>query len=710
MNTRKKQELIEVNELSKIMSLWAFLVIVFGVQLANSNPVEISVISGLYWSEQPEKIIYQSSVPLVFKTFMPNPAQKLEPSTRIYDRMCNPTNNSTIQSAECQNRKLLSHLQAQLAKHLREFQNSLGLNLNQQTPPPSAGGRSRETRAIEFIGEALNWCCGVLTQRTVEPLFSNEENIKKVVDNLNIAVDENHKELQDVISSIKKYSVQISGSLRNSQEYDNKIKLMLDKVYNTVNWQLSEAEQNYAYINQNIIRQATENLEMLRIIEIYKIISQCRDNKIPTEIITPVVLRKHLYELDATLRKKGHELVIRPQDVTKYLRLDIATCLTTDDEIIVTLKVPVRKVNHSWKLYKLLRIPFAWEEHTCVFSEEEIRVAKHDSTTVILSGDALTTCDDQSNFCLLPRPVETNYRKNSQCLSKLAAGAKIAELTEVCKLICSPSQGMLINQIEPEKFVITHPPKSLSLKCGEQTEKFDIIHYKEPGSIELNVPCQCALISDPGQDTLINSNFPCDFNSNPEFKMVHIIPAIWSKFDSFKVAAMQTHTHLTLGNFSECIKSNLTLPEFTLSNSTPKTIRLETIELKKSTLPDYDPWHVWKIMNILVTFFVALILIRNPYLIGLAAVPRVEANEGVTSYDIVNMCGQITVIIIIIVVAIWAFIKFILRTLKVANKSQEGEVLEMVNSSNDNGDRQPSTSGAGVVRTIPPPRAQRRQN
>lgn len=40
----------------------------------------------------------------------------------------------------------------------------------------------RRSRALEFTGETLHWCCGVLTQQSVDPLFSNEEHIKKVID------------------------------------------------------------------------------------------------------------------------------------------------------------------------------------------------------------------------------------------------------------------------------------------------------------------------------------------------------------------------------------------------------------------------------------------------------------------------------------------------------------------------------------------------
>lgn len=75
-----------------------------------------------------------------------------------------------------------------------------------------ASGHSRTSRPIDFLGEVLIWCCGVLTNHSI----SNEKNLKKVVDDLSLAVNEVHADLINLLGSIKNYSSQMGSELSKS--------------------------------------------------------------------------------------------------------------------------------------------------------------------------------------------------------------------------------------------------------------------------------------------------------------------------------------------------------------------------------------------------------------------------------------------------------------------------------------------------------------
>ncbi|KAG5891934.1 hypothetical protein JTB14_002211 [Gonioctena quinquepunctata] len=192
------------------------------------------------------------------------------------------------------------------------------------------------------------------------------------------------------------------------------------------------------------------------------------------------------------------------------------------------------------------------ESETCVFTEDEVLVDKHEDVIRIITGNALNLCDPIENVCLLPDQVK--LRKDKTCFSRLIKGTQISELVEVCQPFCFSNNNTVINQIEPEKCIITHAPESMYLKCLNNSQKINIGNHSNLESLEVEVPCFCSVGGN--LKILISETLPCDAESIKKFKITHILPATWTKFESCKLNPMATHTHLTFDNLSECLNES----------------------------------------------------------------------------------------------------------------------------------------------------------
>lgn len=124
----------------------------------------------------------------------------------------------------------------------------------------------------------------------------------------------------------------------------------------------------------------------------------------PTTIVSLSKLKSDLLSLTNSIQEDGYELIISVDEVTKYLKLEIADCIISDDNILVHLKIPIKRQGSQWRLYEVLAVPFAWENKTCTIQHAApfLAVPRRRGFRVILSkktvfrwyytGAELTVC------------------------------------------------------------------------------------------------------------------------------------------------------------------------------------------------------------------------------------------------------------------------------------------------------------------------------
>lgn len=87
-----------------------------------------------------------------------------------------------------------------------------------------------------------------------------------------------------------------------------------------------------------------QNLDNLHTCEIdIELQVNAETKKIPAKIIKPSIFREDLLKLENVLIKQNRELVIKPRNVTRYIRRSIAKCIQIESSIVITIKVYVNR-------------------------------------------------------------------------------------------------------------------------------------------------------------------------------------------------------------------------------------------------------------------------------------------------------------------------------------------------------------------------------
>lgn len=102
-------------------------------------------------------------------------------------------------------------------------------------------------------------------------------------------------------------------------------------------------------------------MKLLQQIFRLEILKDCKDGRIPSIVVHPilVVLLTDLKEIENTLNKDQREVARSSTDISSLYQLNIHTCAISQSTILVTVRIPIHKINQLWSLLLLDLIPFA---------------------------------------------------------------------------------------------------------------------------------------------------------------------------------------------------------------------------------------------------------------------------------------------------------------------------------------------------------------
>jgi len=636
----------------------------------------ISVVTGVFWSKIDKVVMYESSIPLKYQSEFKTLGTSQRGGHVPRHVLCG----NEVRNSNCQASKYLVELNENYQEHFMLWKDSINsstiIGQHQQ---------HKKKRSLDFVGEALDWCCGVIGEHRAEQLFENEDNLKKSVDQLVVATQGDHEELTSLIRAIHNYDLQMGSTLKQNSEAVSHALHSFDLLKRIV----SETENSMLTINdyifQEIIRQAIDKLELLYTLSQIQILNQCRNNKIPLQIIQPSRLKSDLNKLNQVLRRQGKQLVISPEEISKYFLLNIAHCKVSNNKIRINVQVPIHTINHNWELFRLLNVPFAWHEKTCIFSEKEIYAAKSQNKTIIISGTNIQNCNYQKDhLCLIPR-VSTLDIENPACFAKLTQGATVADLITSCAVSCYATNKTLVQQLSIEKFLITHSPRKLLLQCKNNSREIQVTSTPTLGAVELHIPCFCS-VSTRGT-LLISSIFPCDANSIPSITIKHLLPVIWTKFQTLHLDAFSSHTSLHFNNLSECVNNewHIDIPHFNFEPIQEKVL-IDNVKYSDNTFSlysnDFHYFPILKLLNIFVIIIVFAIVFKNPYLLGIGMNPRYVKATSSWHNDLSDVCNILILLMIAFIIIVILYVKlkkyFVVRNNKKSKDTCNPELDSML--------------------------------
>lgn len=605
----------------------------------------LEVTAGAFWRKIPDAIAYEASIPLVYEGHWLVESVRLIPNSTLcvgkYENL-----------PEC---SIIHHVKNLLL--LQE--NEIDLLNELQNLDTFTYGHTVEKRALDFLGDALNFCCGVATDHELNDIFTNEKVMESKISLFN-------KGLSSGLTSISQNS-QAFTAFQNVTKYNfEKIVTQLEKTQVFLNKLKNSAQINrdfeyevFMATLENQFELAKNSIKITNLIKKLSILNSCKQHHIPAAVLKPEIFKKDLQKLKKQLRNAEQGLAIPDSDFLRHFFLPICDCSLTENKIYLRIKIPIITRDKYWKLYELITTPFSWSNQTCSI--------KHDTTILAISnspidkeirqisGLGLHDCKpSESKLCFLPRFVP-NHLYGPDCARTLFNGATVNEISQNCPLICHTSSQTLISEIDIDVFVITNPTENMKISCQNKVTSLLETNHDYPGAIKLTLPCYCKLMTD--KNILIPEKYPCDKTDNhpTESDIVHIIPAAWTTLQSFILNPTIKSNQPRFTNLSECLNTNWTLdiPIFNLTSNKQKVQNIldnlnNPLEIIETLNRAHHGDTLFLIWNILLSAAVIYLLFKNANgLVLLTQARNVNGENGKYNYDI---------ILILIICSILAYI------------------------------------------------------
>ncbi|KAK4883373.1 hypothetical protein RN001_006692 [Aquatica leii] len=204
------------------------------------------------------------------------------------------------------------------------------------------------------------------------------------------------------------------------------------------------------------------------------------DHKIPSIIVNPQSLQIDLEKLSIELSKKGYSIAIPINELSRYYKLFISDCSTTENKLYVHIKIPIVLANQEWKLYELITTPFAWNNETCVLMHETLfMTVSHNKTLKSISGTSLHHCKPyHDKLCYLPR-FDSDAIYGPQCPYQMYTGRLMSTLFVSLSFFA-------ISEISSDIFIITHPKNRTRIICPQENSEIEKSNYNHPGALQLS--------------------------------------------------------------------------------------------------------------------------------------------------------------------------------------------------------------------------------
>jgi hypothetical protein len=469
---------------------------------------------------------------------------------------------------------------------------------------------SRQKRGI------LSFCCDVAYQSDLQEVKVDEERIEdymkmvkfsltgeqQEISNLQHTVTNLNSAVEDDMKILKKDLWAVFLRMKDENVDMHKLVEVQTHLIDSLNFLLMQSE----YTHRNIS------------------VAECRSKHIPHLIVTMNLLRDRIQNISRELFTKNseYELAIPKEKYGTYYKHELASCLVSNDSMMIQIKIPLKKKKTEWILYSVDPMAFAYNNSICHFEGLPSFIAVSSERQVRSLNPSHYHHCTQSDFslCYLPQ-FPQQYQYNEKCMTSLFFGSSMKQITTYCKFMCTKTTTPVITQISAHEFSILNPSYqalTLSVTCENETSNYQD-QISAIGSYTLNLPCRCkasvtnrvAVYEQPYQ---IRAPYPCIVNATTVIRTALTIPIYWLKEKSYFVHS-DTHQYLSLhdGNLTDLLESDLShLHGIDVQDQLDKinvTLALQNLEVPKLFNMNIrtTSWVVY--ISILIAYFLLWILI-----------------------------------------------------------------------------------------------------
>lgn len=517
-----------------------------------------NIVTGATFTDiTPQLIPYTSSTPLFYKISYHTNITRSIPKRQLQTTMCN--NQPPLFPHLCNKQNTLTIVQQYIHdmllinKRIYEPQRNFNNVYFQHQPK----------RALDFLGDGLEWCCNVATMTNLKDLSQNELQVDKKLNNLLDYVKAEHGHFASTQTKLQNFSRSINDiltKLHNDMKHSEDIQTsnLRNLQFYLESQLLTNIEETWLYIYLTLYYNHLHQAEL-----------DCQDNRIPAALISQETLTTDLNQLQNKLKIQNLTLALQLSN-TKYLyTLPIAKCHYDHQNILVQIQIPIKSLQTPHKTYLYRAVPFQWDNKICNLPSEKLIIFKTKSTTYIVDTDNNNECNYQkTGLCLIPRQAPTSTPA-SKCINFLLTNTDISLLRKHCEFHCSNTPNYTIIQpLNINTFIITNMQDRMQVHCASSSTSISI-PYITRGAIELQLPCDCYL--QEGNTTLINSIIPCDTRDYRTPTVYHLIPQPWTNLDNMDIDPLDEERRTHFYNVTEFVLPNwhLQTPTFTVNRKEP---------------------------------------------------------------------------------------------------------------------------------------------
>lgn len=634
--------------MDKYVRYWLLFVYVYREinQALSAEKMPISVTTGVYWKPIDQAIVYEASVPLVYKSTWPSVDQAYlrRPESSGF---CKENTNDP----QCMLFSWVLQVDKTIGNQISWLNESICEEAENTSPK-----LSRVERSVHFIGNFAHWCCGIVTSRQLKPLFTNEEKLSRFEQGLDVQMEEAYAEMENITFNMKQYSTQVGSTFARIIDVGINITKAMDRFQRIVFQEESKSDHKSYSLLQVATHHAVRQIQTIQLITRLEILSQCREGKVPNSVISISKLKSDLIILEKAILEDGYELVVPITDLSTYLKLQIADCIISGNDIVVHLKIPIRKGGSQWRLYEPLAVPFAWGNSTCTIQQGAAFLAVDEDRLMTIQGTATQDCQPFENpLCYVPRYAQ-DAASGSLCPRKIFVGATIQELSSVCVFSCVPGGAPMVSKVDDITYVLTHVTGMLKLKCRYSGNTTIHVSERGLGAVEIKVACDCQLIFN--SQVLVSEAYPC--HKLPAVSSaVHIVPAAWSKIKTLKLSAQRTHAANTFETMGECLNELWTteVPHWNLSFNHKRNHGVLTEPQLLLQGMEHEAYStVSAVLHVVYFVLVTIIVFRNPHLIGFGVGIPVRADTGDLTFRTERFLYDISVCVVTLICTVIIYV------------------------------------------------------
>jgi len=584
---------------------------IFAQNPQSNDNIKISteIFSGTIFQELP-LIPYESSIPILFALEIEKNLENI--TTFQNDRPCTQNSNSDTCKLEKDVQLILEHITSQIILENENWKTDLeNNNLENQE-------KTRGKRGLDFIASALSWCCNLVSRNQLKGVIENQNGM---IDTVNNMVDLTSQDNENLLLT-SNYFNNFTSKVKNLTSTFN-------SSLNTLQKEINKLRQNPELTNQMYVT----SLNTLRLLylnfyfdNLRNLKENCLQNKMSQTVIPKKVLLQELVKLNGILDQYDQTIAINLKTHVDLLyKLPIAACHHNNTHILIRVQIPVAKSNKGYKTYLNIPIPLIWENKVCTVTKKHYKIITAKSQIFVLDSEH-PNCDKESYpLCLLPRESILND-PDYHCIKHMLKENHIKILKTHCEFICNNvTDEPIITRLTPNKYLLTNIKKQFTLTCDQKNQSI-IFPFKQTGTLELKTPCDCELTDQNGQ-IYLEKIHPCDKSDFKLAKVTHLLPQIWTKFDTLDIKSMSKDRH-AFTDETELINNNWQFEITTLHLSDKFKVqkKIHLINSEKEIFDSHELYFyiigIWLLILSLITLIAFYCIVINNAKIAILTPPN----------------------------------------------------------------------------------------